>query len=147
MIYMFDMLWWWHNVKYGVGNTKVELAEVIFFLPTQLANSLLLSWWNANLQVWWLLVWLEKMVKLKPNCKITIIILKPKCKITVMILSFRTDRSSQTMQTQIRLLRSSLIRVYTVCYSVYIFWANSSVVKRFCSNFRIITAIFWVSEF
>ena len=27
------------------------------------------------------------------------------------------------------------------------FWANSSVVKRFCSNFRIFTAIFRVSKF
>ena len=41
----------------------------------------------------------------------------------------------------------SLIKVYTVCNSVYVFWANSYVVKQFCSNFRIITAIFWVSEF
>ena len=31
-----------------------------------------------------------------------------------MILSFRTDRLGQTAQTQIR-LRSSLIKVYTVC--------------------------------
>ena len=63
---------------------------------------------------------------------------------TVMFISFQTDRSEQTVKTQIRLL---LIRVYTVCYSVHIFWANSSVVKRFCSNFRIIAAIFGVSEF
>ena len=39
------------------------------------------------------------------------------------------------------------IRVYTVCHSVCIFWANYSVVKRYCSNFRIITAIFRVSKF
>ena len=57
---------------------------------------------------------------------------------TVMILSFRTDRSGQTVQTQIRLLlgavwsgsalfaadpdqtRSSLIRIYTICHSVCI---------------------------
>ena len=39
---------------------------------------------------------------------------------TVMTLSFRTDRSGQTKQTQIRLLpkKSSLIRVFTVCYSI-----------------------------
>ena len=42
------------------------------------------------------------------------------CLPTVMILSFWTDRSGQTVQTQIR-LRSSLIRVYTVCNSVCIF--------------------------
>ena len=49
---------------------------------------------------------------------------------------------------QIRLLlRNSLIRVYTVCQSICIFWTNFSVVKRQSSNFRIITAIFPVSEF
>ena len=57
---------------------------------------------------------------------------------TVMFLSFWTDRGKHC--------RSSLIRVYTACYPVYIFWANS-VVKQFCSNFRIITAIFCVSKF
>ena len=40
---------------------------------------------------------------------------------TVMTLNFRTDRSGQILQTQIRLLyRSSLIRVFTVCISVYL---------------------------
>ena len=40
---------------------------------------------------------------------------------TVMTLSFWTDRSGQTVQTQIRLLlESSLIRVFTVCYSICI---------------------------
>ena len=39
-----------------------------------------------------------------------------------MILSFRTDRSGQSVQSQIRLL---LIRVYTVCHSVCIFWMHS----------------------
>ena len=40
---------------------------------------------------------------------------------TVMILSFRTDRSGQTVQTQIRLL----ISIYTVCHSVCILlWEN-----------------------
>ena len=42
---------------------------------------------------------------------------------TVMFLSFLTDRSGQTVlvQTQIRL---SLIRDYTVCHSVCIFWTH-----------------------
>ena len=35
----------------------------------------------------------------------------------------------------------TLIRVYTVCYSVCIFWMHFSIVKQHCSNFRIITAI------
>ena len=63
-------------------------------------------------------------------------------KFTVMILSFRMDRSWQTVQTQ----RSSLIRVYTVCNSVCIFWTHDSIVEPHCSNFRISTAIFRVSE-
>ena len=50
------------------------------------------------------------------------------CHLPVMTLSFRTDRSWQTVQIQIRLLlgavRSgsviSLIRVFTVCYSICI---------------------------
>ena len=51
---------------------------------------------------------------------------------TVMILSFRTGRSGQTVQTQIRLL---LIRVYTVCNSSCIFWMHYSTVKPSCLNF------------
>ena len=43
--------------------------------------------------------------------------------------------------------RSSLIRVYTVCNFICIFWANYSVVKQYYSNFRIITAIFRVPGF
>ena len=44
---------------------------------------------------------------------------------------------------------SSLIRVYTVCLSVCIFWTRLSMVKPHCSNLRImyIKAIFWVSKF
>ena len=63
-----------------------------------------------------------------------------------MFLSFRTNRSGQTVQTQIRLLlRSSLIRVYLVCHSVYMFWMHYCTVH--CSNFRITTTIFQVSEY
>ena len=63
-------------------------------------------------------------------------------------LSFRTDRSGQTVQTQIRLLleRSSLIRVYTVCNSLCIVWMHYSKEKPSCSTFRMITANFQVSE-
>ena len=42
--------------------------------------------------------------------------------------------------------RPSLIRVFTVCYSICIFWWHFSAVRRICSNFRVITAIFWVFE-
>ena len=43
--------------------------------------------------------------------------------------------------------RSSLIWVYTVCYSVCIVWTNYSVVKGYCCNFRIVTSIFQMSEY
>ena len=38
--------------------------------------------------------------------------------------------------------RSSLIRIYTICHSIYIFWMHYSMVKLLCVNFRTITAIF-----
>ena len=38
--------------------------------------------------------------------------------------------------------RSSPIKVYTVCYSISIFWKHYCTVKPHCSNFRIITVIF-----
>ena len=67
---------------------------------------------------------------------------------TIIILSFWTERSGQTVQTQIRLLLkgSSLIRVYTVCNSLCIFWLHYSKEKPSCSTFRVITANFRVSE-
>ena len=52
------------------------------------------------------------------------------------IISFQTDRSEQTVQTQIRLL---LIRVYIVCHSVCIVWTHYSMVEQHSSNFRVIT--------
>ena len=61
---------------------------------------------------------------------------------TVIFLSFRTDRSGQTVQTQIRLL----LWVYTVCNSLCIFWMHYSKEKPSCSTFRVITANFRVSE-
>ena len=58
---------------------------------------------------------------------------------TAMILSFRTDRPGKTVQTQIR---SSLIRVYTVCHSICIVWTHYSMVEPHSSNFRVITTNF-----
>ena len=55
-----------------------------------------------------------------------------------MILSFWTDSSGQTMQTQ----RSSLIWVYTVCCSICIVWMLYNVAKTTCSIFRVTTANF-----
>ena len=60
---------------------------------------------------------------------------------TVIFLSFRTDRSGQTVQTQIR-LRSSLVRVYTVCHSVCIVWTHYTMIEPHSSNFRVITTKF-----
>ena len=47
---------------------------------------------------------------------------------TVIFLSFRTDRSGTTVQTQ----KSSLIRVYTVCNSLCIFWMHYFKEKPSC---------------
>ena len=77
--------------------------------------------------------------------------------VTVILLSFRTDRSGQTVQTQIRLRsslirvyticsRSSLIRVYTVCNFLCLFWMHYSKEKPSYLTFRVITANFRVSE-
>ena len=67
---------------------------------------------------------------------------------TVMFLSFRTDRSAQTVQTQIRQLLEelSLIRVYTVCNSLCIFWMHYSKETPSYSTFRVIIANFRVSQ-
>ena len=62
---------------------------------------------------------------------------------TVMILSFQTDRPGQTVQTQIRLLLESLIRVYIVCHSVCIVWTYYSMVEPNSSKFRVIKTNFW----
>ena len=43
--------------------------------------------------------------------------------------------------------RSSLIRVYAVCHSISNFWTHYSMAKPHCSNFRIITTFFPMSEF
>ena len=48
----------------------------------------------------------------------------------IMILSFRTDGSGLTVQ------RSSLIRVFTVCYSICIFLTKYAKVWPLCLNFR-----------
>ena len=53
-----------------------------------------------------------------------------------MFLSFGTNRSGQTVQTQIRLLlENSLIRVYTVCHSICSLLMHFTMVKPLCSNF------------
>ena len=74
--------------------------------------------------------------------------------LTEMILKFEyvnfwTDRSGQTVQTQIRLLleeqsdlRSSLIRVFTVCDSACNVWTHYSMVEPHSSNFKVITTNF-----
>ena len=57
--------------------------------------------------------------------------------LTVKVLSIGTNRSMQTVQTQIRpLLR---ISVYTFCYSFCIFWIHYWMAELPCANFRLIT--------
>ena len=56
---------------------------------------------------------------------------------TVKILNIGTCMSEQTVQILIRLLlRSSLIRIYTVCHSFYIFWRHYFNVKLNCFILR-----------
>ena len=56
---------------------------------------------------------------------------------TVKILNIGTCMSVQTVYILIRLLlKSSLIRIYTVCNSVYIFWRNYFIVKLNCFILR-----------
>ena len=65
---------------------------------------------------------------------------------TIIILRFRTDRSGKTVQTQIRLSDQGLHCLQFPLHFL-IFWSHYSTVKPPCSNFRVITANFWVSEF
>ena len=53
----------------------------------------------------------------------------------VIFLSFRIDRSGQTLQTQIRPLLE-------VCNSICIDWTHYSIVEPHSSNFRVITTNF-----
>ena len=66
---------------------------------------------------------------------------------TLMILSFQTDRPEQTVWTQIRLLleEQSDQGLHSLPFSRY-HSAASFCEKPHYSNFRIITAISWVSE-
>ena len=63
--------------------------------------------------------------------------------VTIMILSFRTDRSGQTVQTQIRLLleEQSDQGLHCLQFRLYLLVHYSSV-KPSCSNFRVIAANF-----
>ena len=74
---------------------------------------------------------------------------------TVIFLSFRTDRSVQTVQTQIRLLLEQsdqglhclpfcLHRLHSLLHGrvTFIICTHYSMVESHCSNFRVITIIF-----
>ena len=62
--------------------------------------------------------------------------------ITVKILNIGTYMSEQTVLILIRLLlRSSLIRIYTVCHTVYIFWRHYCIVKLNCFILRTTTVV------
>ena len=89
------------------------------------------------------------IVSLFDKCIITVItklqdiLVKTKCWLIISfplnILSVRTDMPGLTVQTQI----SNLIRVYTVCHSVFIVWTHYSMVEPHSSNFRVISTNFW----
>ena len=56
---------------------------------------------------------------------------------TVKVLNIGTYMSEQTVYILIRLLlRSSLIGIYTVCHSVYIFWRHYCIVISNCFMLR-----------
>ena len=59
---------------------------------------------------------------------------------TIMILNFQTDRSGQTVQTQIRLFLWSGSTLFAIPSAS--FRSINSMVKRRCSNFGVITANF-----
>ena len=59
---------------------------------------------------------------------------------TLVFLSFRTDRTEQTVYTKIRLL-------YIVCHSICILWPHFSMVRSSCSKFRVITKNSWCPNF
>ena len=61
---------------------------------------------------------------------------------TVMILSFRTDRSGQTVQTQIRLL----LGLHCLQFPLHLLDTLTLKVRPPCSTLRMITANFRVSE-
>ena len=66
---------------------------------------------------------------------------------TILFLSFRTDMLGQPVQIQIRLQRSSLIRVYSVCHSVCIVWTHYSMVEHIVQILEWLQQIVWVSEY
>ena len=70
------------------------------------------------------------------------------CKTTLMILSVRTDRSGQTVQTQVRLFleEQSDQGLHCLQFPLHLLMLDS-IVEPHCSNFRISTAVFRVSEY
>ena len=65
---------------------------------------------------------------------------------SVMILRAWAN-SADPNQTARGAARGAVWSGSTVCHSVCIVWTYYSMVEPHCSNFRIITAIFWVSEY
>ena len=49
--------------------------------------------------------------------------------------------SEQTVKMLIRLLLNSLIRIDTVCHSVYIFWRHYCIVKSYCFILTVTTVV------
>ena len=85
--------------------------------------------------------------EITPSCLYTIYCLMHYSKPIVMPRSFWTDSSVQVVQTQTWLLRTGLIRVYTVCHSVCIIWTHYPMVNTHCSLFWWLQQIFRVPVF
>ena len=58
---------------------------------------------------------------------------------------WRTDENYPSIIIKTHLICSSVIRVYTVCHSVYIFWMHYSYGKT--TLYKFLNKVFWVSEF
>ena len=97
---------------------KKNYLWIILITPSYLELCAAIKWMPAELQVSW------------------------SFENTVKILNIGTYMSEQTVSILIRLLlRSSLIRIYTVCHSVHIFWRHYCIVKSYCFILKTATVV------
>ena len=74
--------------------------------------------------------------------KVCICVLRFHC-VSVPYFEIQYWNTIMTYIVYIIMIRSSLIRVYTVCHSACIIWTHYSLVEPHSSNFRVITTNFW----
>ena len=123
---------WEDNIKEWTGmgfGDSLRAAEDREGCKGIVAMSSMVPRWPPRLRDWDEMRWTSSQAENLKYWKLS-------HKSTIMILSFRTDRSMQIVQTQ--------IRVYTVCHSVCSFRTHYTKVKPLCSTFRVITANFSV---